>query len=508
MASPVEKDTALQHPVKSVAVVGGGVSGLAAAYKLKTNGLKVTLFDVQDRAGGKIKSTSEDGFIWDEGANTMTESESAVGRLLHDLGLREKQQFPISQNKRYIVRNGMPQLIPSNPVALIKSNILSTQSKLKILLEPLSWWHSDKRSSMKVCDTVIQESVGQFFKRHFGTEVVDYLIDPFVAGTSASDPESLSMRHAFPQLWNLEKKFGSVIVGAIRSKASGKPKDNVPSRSSSDKKKHQRGSFSFHGGMQTLTNILSCKVGGESLKLNSKVLSLSYDSVGDSPCNGWSISYAANHVNDSDLMKSQVFDAVIMTAPLCDVQEMKFKERGNPFNLDFLPKVNYVPVSVMITAFKKECVKRPLEGFGVLVPSKEQENGLKTLGTLFSSMMFPDRAPKNQYLYTTFVGGSRNRNLAGASLNEIQEVVTADLRKLLGVEGQPTFMRHIYWKKAFPLYGLDYDLVLEAIEKMEKKLPGFFYAGNNKGGLSVDKCLFSGLQAAERVISYLNEQKF
>ncbi|KAH0466725.1 hypothetical protein IEQ34_003963 [Dendrobium chrysotoxum] len=133
-------------------------SGLAAAYKLKTNGLKVTLFDVQDRAGGKIKSASEDGFIWDEGANTMTESESAVGRLLDDLGLREKQQFPISQNKRYVVRNGMPQLIPSNPVALIKSNILSTQSKLKILLEPLSWWHSDKRSSIKVCDTGIQES--------------------------------------------------------------------------------------------------------------------------------------------------------------------------------------------------------------------------------------------------------------------------------------------------------------------------------------------------------------
>ncbi|XP_028550121.1 protoporphyrinogen oxidase 2-like [Dendrobium catenatum] len=119
----------------------------------------------------------------------------------HDLPIQ-----PISQNKRYVVRNGMPQLIPSNPVALIKSNILSTQLKLKILLEPLSWWHSNKRSFHKGVDTGVQESVGQFFKRHFGTEVVDYMIDPFVAGTSAGDPESLSMRHAFRQLWNLEKK--------------------------------------------------------------------------------------------------------------------------------------------------------------------------------------------------------------------------------------------------------------------------------------------------------------
>ncbi|XP_020580013.1 protoporphyrinogen oxidase, mitochondrial isoform X2 [Phalaenopsis equestris] len=471
MASPVEEDKALQHSLKSVAVVGGGVSGLAAAYKLKINGLKVTLFEVQDRAGGKIKSTSEDSFIWDEGANTMTESGIAVGSLLDDLGLRDKQQF------------------------------------LKILLEPFSRWHSDKRSSTKVCDTGTRESVGQFFKRHFGTEVVDYLIDPFVAGTSASDPESLSMPHAFPQLWNLEKKFGSVIVGAIRSKASGKPKDNDPSKSSLDKKKHQRGSFSFQGGMQTLTNMLCSKIGGESLKLNSKVLSLSYHSDGDSLSNDWSISYAANHVNGSDIIQNQLFDAIIMTAPLCDVQEMKFNARGNPFNLNFIPKVDYVPLSVVITSFKRECVKKPLEGFGVLVPSKEQENGLKTLGTLFSSMMFPDRAPANQYLYTTFVGGTRNRNLTGASLSEIQEVVTADLRKLLGVEGQPTFMRHIYWKKAFPLYGLDYDLVIEAIEKMEKNLPGFFYAGNNRDGLSVDKCITSGVQAAERVISYLSDSK-
>lgn len=312
------------------------------------------------------------------------------------------------------------------------------------------------------------------------------------------------MRHTFPELWNLEKQFGSLIVGAIRSRASGKPKDSESRETSTSigTKKTQRGSFSFQGGMQTLTDMLCAELGNENLKLDSKVLSLSCDHDGNSPFTSWSISCAAKKGSLKELR--QPFDAVIMTAPLCNVEDMKFTKRGKPFVLDFLPKVIYLPVSVVITSFKKINVKRPLEGFGVLVPSKEQENGLRTLGTLFSSTMFPDRAPDDEYLYTTFVGGSRNSALAGAPLNELKEVVTSDLRKLLGVEGQPTFVKHIYWRNAFPLYSRNYNLVLEAIEEMEGKLPGFFYAGNHRDGLSVGKAISSGFRAADLVTSYLN----
>ncbi|XVF57840.1 hypothetical protein PTKIN_Ptkin07bG0014900 [Pterospermum kingtungense] len=494
MASTKNKDK--QNSAKRVAVVGAGVSGLAAAYKLKSNGLNVTVLEAEGRAGGKLRSVSREGLIWDEGANTMTEGEIEVRSLFDDLGIRDKQQVPIAQNKRYIVRNGVPVLIPSNPISLFTSNILSAKSKFQIILEPFLWKKSD---TSKVSDAYNHESVGGFFQRHFGQEVVDYLIDPFVAGTSAGDPESLSMRHSFPELWELEQRFGSIIVGAFKSKLSAKRESHGETKTSV-KKKALRGSFSFKGGMQTLTDMLCKDLSKDELKLKSKVLSLSYSHDGKSTSENWSLSYASDHDKRS---QGSSFDAVIMTAPLCNVKEMKVTKGGKLFPLNFIPEVNYMPLSVIITTFKKENVKKPLEGFGVLVPSKEQQNGLKTLGTLFSSVMFPDRAPNDLYLYTTFIGGSRNKELAKASTDELKHIVTSDLQQLLGVEGEPTFLNHFYWSKAFPLYGRNYASVLEAIEKMERDLPGFFYAGNHKGGLSVGKAIASGCKAADLVISYL-----
>lgn len=480
---------------KRVAVVGAGVSGLAAAYKLKSHGLSVTLFEADERAGGKIRTVAKDGLIWDEGANTMTESEMEVTSLLDNLQLREKQQFPISQHKRYIARDGLPLLIPSNPIALVESNILSAQSKLRILMEPFLW---RKGNTSKVSDENAPESVREFFERHFGKEFVDYLIDPFVAGTSGGDPESLSMRHAFPELWDIEKRYGSIIAGAIQSKLSSE-KENSGGKKLSNKKSNRRSSFSFLGGMQTLVDTICKQFSKDELKLESKVLSLSYSHKGISASENWSLSSMTNSTSED-----RTYDAVIMTAPLSNVKEMEIVKGGKPFSLDFIPEVSYVPISVMITAFKKPNVKRPLEGFGVLISSKEQDHGLKTLGTLFSSMMFPDRAPSDLYLYTTFIGGSRNRELAKASTDELKQVVCSDLRRLLGAEGDPTFVSHIFWSKGFPLYGHNYDSVLRAIHKMEQDLPGFFYAGNHKDGLSVGKAIASGCKAAELVISYLD----
>ncbi|XP_024311696.1 protoporphyrinogen oxidase 2, chloroplastic/mitochondrial isoform X2 [Brachypodium distachyon] len=474
----------------------------------RSDSVRVTVFEADDRAGGKIRTNSDSGFLWDEGANTMTESALEASRLIDDLGLQDKQQYPNSQHKRYTVKDGAPTLIPSDPIALMKSTVLSTKSKFKLFLEPFLYEKSHTRNSQKVSDNHLSESVGSFFERHFGKEVVDYLIDPFVAGTSAGDPESLSIRHAFPGLWDLEKKYGSIIVGAILSKLTAKGDSTKKADTSSGKGRNKQASFSFHGGMQTLVEGLHKDVGDGNVKLGTQVLSLACSCDRLSASDGWSISVNSKDASSKLAAKNQLFDAVIMTAPLSNVQRMKFTKGGVPFVLDFLPKVDYLPLSLMVTAFRKEDVKRPLEGFGVLIPYKEQQKyGLKTLGTLFSSMMFPDRAPNDQHLFTTFVGGSHNRDLAAAPTAILKQLVTSDLRKLLGVEGQPTFVKHVHWKNAFPLYGHDYDLALEAIGKMENELPGFFYAGNNKDGLAVGNVIASGSKTADLVISYLESHQ-
>ncbi|KAG0606106.1 hypothetical protein M758_9G114400 [Ceratodon purpureus] len=504
MADPEHKERSLG----SVAVVGAGVSGLAAAYRLRSGGVAVTVFEAQDAVGGKIQSYSKDGLIWEKGPNTMVETEPEVSSLIDQLGLREKQQWPVMQNKRYIVRDGKAQLLPSNPLGLLTTKLLSAQSKFQIFLEPFLWKRKGSPSTdpSNGREPSQDESVGDFFTRHFGREVVDYLVDPFIAGTSGSDPDSVSIRQSFPDLFAIEESYGSLLVGGVKSGLRKKrDSKNGSSKVLSDStkvlstQKRPRGSFSFVGGMQTLPHALSESLDEESLELKSSVLSLASNQQGNPLRNNWTITYS----KEGSQQEEKHFDAVILTTPLHNMREIGVKKDGIPYSLDFIPQVVYQPMSVVITAFKESDVKNALKGFGVLVPRKEQKNGFFTLGTLFSSSMFPDRAPPGQVVFTTFVGGSRSRALASAPFDEVKEVALTDLRRLVGAQGLPVAVKHIYWEQAFPQYSLGYDEFLSSLEKMEGDLPGLFYAGNHRGGLSVGKSIASGCKAAGQVLSML-----
>lgn len=491
-----------------MAVVGAGVSGLAAAHRLRSAGVAVTVFEAQNAVGGKIQSFSNDGLIWEQGPNTMVETEPEVSSLIDELGLREKQQWPVMQNKRYVVRDGKAVQLPSNPLGLITTKLLSAQAKCQILLEPFLWKRKEVplKEAANGREKSQDESVGNFITRHFGREVVDYLVDPFIAGTSGSDPDSVSIRHTFPDLFAIEERYGSLLIGGVKSsfkKKSGSKKESFKVQSDSAKvtpaQKRPRGSFSFVGGMQTLAHALSERLDEESLELNSSVLNLASDQQGNPSRNNWTVTYK----KENSQQKEKHFDAVILTTPLHNLQELGIEKNGIPYALDFIPEIVYQPMSVIVTAFKESDVKNSLKGFGVLVPRMEKKNGFFTLGTMFSSSMFPDRAPPGQVVFTTFVGGSRNRALASAPFEEVKAVALEDLRKIVGVQGPPVAVKHIFWKQAFPQYSLDYNEFLSSLEKMESDLPGLFYAGNHRGGLSVGKSVASGCKAAEHVLSML-----
>lgn len=331
----------------SVAVIGAGISGLAAAYRLRQEGVNVTVFEAEGTVGGKLQSLSENGYIWDFGPNSMVENSPEVGLLIDDLQLREKQQFPVMQNKRYIVLDGSPVLLPSNPFGLIGSRILSTGSKLKILLEPFTYRRQSRADQGK--EVQQDESVGDFLERHVGRETVDNLVDPFCAGTTGSDPQRLSARHTFPDLWALEQSHGSLVMGAIKSKVlkkktseQGINKSTATSTTPSQPKR-PRGSFSFIGGLQTIATAVAERIGRENFKLNTAVVALDSKQQGNPGRDEWTVS--SHDTEQKKKANKQHFDAVILTVPLHQLRGIQFSRDGKQFPVDFIPEVTYQPMT-------------------------------------------------------------------------------------------------------------------------------------------------------------------
>ena len=223
----------------SVAVIGGGITGLTAAFRLHRAGVPVTVYEASDRTGGVIKSTRSDGFLAESGPNTLLETSPVIGDLVRDLGLEQTRLYsnPAAKN-RYLVRGGKPVPVPESPAGMLTSKLFSIGAKLRLLTEPFV-----RRAAPDV-----EESVAQFVLRRLGQEFLDYAINPMIAGIYAGDPARLSVRHAFPKLHALEQRYGSLILGQLFG-----ARERARSREVS---KQTAPKFSFPGGLQTVTDAL------------------------------------------------------------------------------------------------------------------------------------------------------------------------------------------------------------------------------------------------------------
>lgn len=192
------------------------------------------------------------------------------------------------------------------------------------------------------------------------------------------------------------------------------------------------------------------------------------------------------------------FDAVVYAAPLHAVGALEGLPDGD---LTPLTSVTYAPLSVVALGFRRENVGHPLDGFGMLVPRVEE--AFHTLGTLFSSSIFPGRAPEGHVLLTSFLGGMRNPSLAGAPADDAVELVLRDLQQLLEISGVPAFRMHVTWRRSIPQYHLGYGTTIETMERLERAWPGWFMGGNFRGGVSVAATAASGDRAARRCAAYL-----
>ena len=428
--------------MKKIGIIGGGISGLAAAFLLKNKGFEVTLFEKSGRVGGNIQTVEIDGFKIEYAPNSLLKSPRLVD-LIKELNLETEVTAANAANKkRYVLRDGKLKSLPMSVWKMATDDYFSLKARLRLIREPFVRTKSPAN-----------ESVAEFFERRLGREIVEKAADPFIAGIYAGNPENLSVKAAFPRLYELEKEYGSLLIGSLRSKAE-KTDAQFPR------------TFSFRNGVQTLTDKLAESL-GESLRTNTEVTNIEKTSDGK-----WCVSTERGHFvrtdrdnfqedssafsDEADKVSAfhQDFDALIISTPA--ESATKLIENFDANLSAQLRQIYYPPVAMVFFGVKKETLAQNLDGFGFLVPSSERR---KILGTIWNSAVFENRAPDGYHLLTNFVGGARNAELFEKSDDELFEIVFEELKSILGLRVKPEFTHIKRWRKAIPQYLLGYERI-------------------------------------------------
>jgi protoporphyrinogen/coproporphyrinogen III oxidase len=463
--------------MSNVAIVGGGVTGLVAAFELQRRGVPFTLFEATDRVGGVIQTHRERGFLAEDGPNTLLETSPKITGLIESLGIEPRRWYSDPTNKkRFIVRGGRPCAMPASPVQFFTNRFFSWSAKLALFKEPF----------IKASPPDVEESLAQFVKRRLGQEFLDYAINPMVAGVYAGDPERLSVKHAFAKLHALEQKYGSLIKGQLQGGRERKRRNEVA--------KDRAKMMSFDEGLQVLTDALGAAVKANTL-LNTPVATIQQVE------GGWALAGtagllppgAADGPGGGKVVAP--FTHVLLTSPAHRLAGLRIDSPAGG-DLRLLGEIVYPPVTSYTMGFKREEVAHPLDGFGVLIPKVEQRN---CLGTLFTSSLFADRAPAGRVTLTSYIGGMRAPELALRPLGEIRKLVMTDLRELLGVRGEPVWEHVKQWPKAIPQYEVGYGRFKDFMDGIERTHAGLLFAGHYRDGISLSDSVLAGFKAAERV---------
>jgi len=447
--------------MSTVAVIGAGIAGLTAAYKLDANH-DVIVFERETSAGGKIRSQKiEGGFLFEWGPSAFLSSAQELKALIAEIGLGDvlTPARPAAKN-RFIYWNGVLHKLPSKPPDAFKMKILSPLGTLRAVGEVFV------RKGAGGDD----ESVYAFMQRHFGREVAERLVSPALLGISGGDAAYTSLAAIFPRLRDIEVKHGSIIRGMLKT-----PRKKGPREASS--------MYSFaDGGMQTLTNRLAERLGD---RLRTGVSVERIERGGDR----WRI------VHDG----GEAFaDGVVIATP-ADVAAVLVEG----FDADLairLTEISYAPMRAVGVAFRTEDVPIPLDGFGFLAARNQ---GVRILGAFYTSSIVPEHAPPGTAYLRIFLGGATDPSIATLDADTVKAIVLADLRKVLGITAAPVAYHEILWLQAIPQYRLPHRSLVRAIEKLEATHPGLALAGNAYRGLGVGDNVRDALGTAARMDSAL-----
>lgn len=452
---------------KSVAIIGAGITGLTTAFRLHRQGFRVTIFERAPHAGGSVRTFREEGYLIEGGPNSLQYGAPELKLLVKDLGLEsELVTANAVAKKRFVVRGGKFVAVPSSPGSFFGTSLFGARTKLAIFAELLT------RPRVRTVDV----NLAEFVRAHFTQELVDYAVNPLIAGIYAGDPKKLSVRHAFPSLWSAERSHGSLLRGMMAGA----------------KAKKARGEsgiapiVSFRNGLQSLIDRAVAQLPPSSVRLGTRAETI--------------ISGKTHQLvwKNDGRTGSDEFDAVVLAIPATGLAQLTFGTLGER-TLAILDAIPQPPVSSLFLGYRREQVQHPLDGFGGLVPEKERR---EVLGVLFSSTLFPDRAPAGHVGLTIFTGGMRQPDNARLSTPDLLERIAPDLRDLVGASGAPAFVKHTFWPRAIPQYVLGYERYQETMVGVEKSTPGLFIGGNARDGISLPDCVKSGERLAAEVAKF------
>ena len=452
-------------------VIGAGISGLTCAFNLHQKGNDVLVLEKSDHIGGAISSFRTDGYLVEAGPNSTLDTTPLLGRLMDESGCIDTLQYARTESDtRYIVKNGTLTPLPMTPGEFIRTKLFSLSAKLRLFREPF----------IRAAPADADETIAEFVLRRLGREFLDYAINPFVAGVYAGSPEQLSVRAAFPKLHALEQKYGSLMKGQI--KGAKERKRNA------EQSKQTAKMFSYHDGMESLPKAIAEKLDGK-IRTGCRSITIGPGS------SHYPVTYERN--NEIFSVESPV---VILSVPAYAAGAiMEPLSAAVSRNLDSIP---YPPCAVVVTGYLQENIRHPLNGFGCLIPQKENR---KILGTIFTSTIFTHRCPEGKVLLTSFVGGSRNPELALLPKEKLLRLVQEELTLLVGARTEPDFVHTTQWEKAIPQYNTGHLERMTVLDAFENQHEGFYFCANYRGGISVGDCVKSADETARRASAHLKK---
>jgi protoporphyrinogen/coproporphyrinogen III oxidase len=454
----------------------GSSSGSGGGGRDNVEALSVTLFEASDRLGGIIKTRHEGDCLIEEGPDSFITTKPAALELCRDLGISDRLISTNEKHRRAFVAfagrlepipEGFLMIAPSRFDTFFKSSLFSRQGKLRIACEQF----------LAKGEAKADESVASFVTRRLGKEALDRIAQPLLAGIYTADADNLSLRATMPKFLEYEQTYGSVIAGLRAEKA----KSKITEKSAGAR---YSAFASLDGGMQVLVDALVMAIGEQNIRLGQKVVSLSREN------GGWKISLASG--------ESEVFDHVLLAVPAFVCSQLLSVLDQELAHL--LGQIEYASSAVINFLFKREDIQHPLDGFGFVVPAVEKRN---ILAASFSHVKFAGRCAADKALIRVFMGGALKPQLLEGQSSELIQVAKNELQSLIGTLAEPESVWLKTWVKAMPQYKVGHMALVEEIEQRLIAHSNLHVVGAALRGVGIPDCIESANIVCRKINEFL-----